>query len=432
MIKAGEISEIIKRQLAGYEADVSLEEVGRVIEVGDGIARIYGLEQAMAGELLQFPNDVVGMVLNLEEEQVGAVLLGDDKLIKEGDQVKRTNRIAQVPVGDAVIGLASSGVHSNGYSLVRKVVFDLAGLGVDDFVPELGQTVGEALLTPTRIYVRPVRHLLEGVPVKAMAHITGGGLVGNLPRVLPAGCRAVLDASDRDIRHERAEGELWPSLELRVIEQTGAPLDPAPFRIGRAVYDDRTPDINNGDVPPAVTWTGRYYLVAFTGTASQLRLARVTAGGVVLDGGGILVATPRRFGQTRPSFAGGVESTFLVWQEGTPFFQCVILCAPPSPGSAANWPGTRPSSPTAGSRRTSWRRWTRWRSSGGPASRLTRARRCAPASRARAGRCGPWPSRAGASPTRGRGGRGRAASSGDSGSRRAGTRRRPWGRRCPR
>jgi F-type H+-transporting ATPase subunit alpha len=104
MIKAGEISEIIKRQLAGYEAEVDLQEVGRVIEVGDGIARIYGLEQAMAGELLQFPGDVVGMVLNLEQDQVGAVLLGDEKLIKEGDVVRRTQRIAQVPVGEALIG----------------------------------------------------------------------------------------------------------------------------------------------------------------------------------------------------------------------------------------------------------------------------------------------------------------------------------------
>jgi F-type H+-transporting ATPase subunit alpha len=104
MIRAGEISDIIKRQLAGYEAEVDLQEVGRVIEVGDGIARIYGLESAMAGELLQFPNDVVGMVLNLEQDQVGAVLLGDDKLIKEGDVVKRTTRIAQVPVGEALTG----------------------------------------------------------------------------------------------------------------------------------------------------------------------------------------------------------------------------------------------------------------------------------------------------------------------------------------
>jgi len=104
MIKAGEISEIIRQQLAGYEAEVDLQEVGRVIEVGDGIARIYGLEGAMAGELLQFPGDVVGMILNLEQEQVGAVLLGDDTLIKEGDVVRRTNRIAQVPVGEALTG----------------------------------------------------------------------------------------------------------------------------------------------------------------------------------------------------------------------------------------------------------------------------------------------------------------------------------------
>jgi F-type H+-transporting ATPase subunit alpha len=104
MIKAAEISEVIKRQLAGYEAEVDLQEVGRVVEVGDGIARVYGLEKAMAGELLDFPGGVVGMVLNLEEDNVGVVLLGDDTLIKEGDAVKRTNRIAQVPVGDALVG----------------------------------------------------------------------------------------------------------------------------------------------------------------------------------------------------------------------------------------------------------------------------------------------------------------------------------------
>jgi F-type H+-transporting ATPase subunit alpha len=104
MINAAEISDIIKRQLAGYEAEVDLQEVGRVIEVGDGIARIYGLDKAMAGELLTFPGDIVGMVLNLEQDQVGAVLLGDFTDIKEGDVVRRTNRIAQVPVGEALVG----------------------------------------------------------------------------------------------------------------------------------------------------------------------------------------------------------------------------------------------------------------------------------------------------------------------------------------
>src|SRR5262245_35272798 len=104
MIKAAEISDIIKRQLQGYEAEVDLQEAGRVIEVGDGIARIYGLEKALAGELLEFPGGIYGLVLNLEADNVGAVLLGADTQIKEGDRVTRTKRIAQVPVGEALIG----------------------------------------------------------------------------------------------------------------------------------------------------------------------------------------------------------------------------------------------------------------------------------------------------------------------------------------
>jgi F-type H+-transporting ATPase subunit alpha len=104
MIKAEEISEIIKRQLQGFEAEIDLKEAGRVIEVGDGIARIYGLEKALSGELLEFPGGVYGLVLNLEADNVGAVLLGDDTKIKEGDPVTRTKRIAQVPVGEALVG----------------------------------------------------------------------------------------------------------------------------------------------------------------------------------------------------------------------------------------------------------------------------------------------------------------------------------------
>jgi phosphoribosylformylglycinamidine cyclo-ligase len=99
--------------------------------------------------------------------------------------------------GDVVLGLASTGLHSNGYSLVRKIVFDHAGLKVGDFVGELGRTVGEELLEPTRIYVRPVKNILQHYPVKkrvvrGLAHITGGGLVDNIPRVLPPGRRVFL------------------------------------------------------------------------------------------------------------------------------------------------------------------------------------------------------------------------------------------------
>jgi F-type H+/Na+-transporting ATPase subunit alpha len=103
-IKAEEISQIIKQRLASYETAIDVAEVGTVLEVGDGIARVYGLDNAMAMEMLDFPNGVRGMVLNLEEDNVGAALLGDDTLISEGDQVRRTGRIAQVPVGDAVVG----------------------------------------------------------------------------------------------------------------------------------------------------------------------------------------------------------------------------------------------------------------------------------------------------------------------------------------
>lgn len=100
---------------------------------------------------------------------------------------------SKVTPGDRLIGLASSGLHSNGYSLARKIVFERMGLKVGDPLPGLGKSVADELLTPTRIYVKPVLDLLKAVPVLAMAHITGGGLTGNLPRVLPAGCKAVIE-----------------------------------------------------------------------------------------------------------------------------------------------------------------------------------------------------------------------------------------------
>ncbi len=113
--------------------------------------------------------------------------------------VERRNLIdgRSIAAGDTLIGLASSGLHSNGYSLVRKVVFDLAGLSVDRHIEELGQTVGQALLTPTRIYVQPLRQVLRYYKVKnvvhGIAHITGGGLRENLERILPPGLRIEID-----------------------------------------------------------------------------------------------------------------------------------------------------------------------------------------------------------------------------------------------
>ncbi|MBI5141960.1 MAG: F0F1 ATP synthase subunit alpha [Nitrospirae bacterium] len=109
-IKVDEISELIKKQISDFESRVDVSEVGSVLSVGDGIAKLYGLENAMAGELLEFPHNVFGMVLNLEEEQVGAVLFGEDSLIKEGDIVKRTRRIMEVPIGDALVGRVVNGI----------------------------------------------------------------------------------------------------------------------------------------------------------------------------------------------------------------------------------------------------------------------------------------------------------------------------------
>ena len=103
-INVAEISELLRKQITDFEKKVDVSEIGSVISVGDGIARVYGLEKCMASELLEFPNGVFGMALNLEEDVVGAVLFGEDSLIKEGDIVKRTGRIMSVPVGDAIIG----------------------------------------------------------------------------------------------------------------------------------------------------------------------------------------------------------------------------------------------------------------------------------------------------------------------------------------
>ncbi len=103
-IKADEITKILREQIENYQQTVEVDEIGSVISVGDGIARVHGLEKCMSGEMLAFPHDVIGIALNLEEDQVGTVLLGDYTEIKEGDIVKRTNKIMSVPVGEALIG----------------------------------------------------------------------------------------------------------------------------------------------------------------------------------------------------------------------------------------------------------------------------------------------------------------------------------------
>ena len=103
-IKTEEISELLKKQITDFEKKVDVSEIGTVTYIGDGVAKVYGLDNCMAMEMLEFPNGVFGMALNLEEDSVGAVLFGEDKLVKEGDIVKRTGKVMEVPVGDELKG----------------------------------------------------------------------------------------------------------------------------------------------------------------------------------------------------------------------------------------------------------------------------------------------------------------------------------------
>ncbi len=125
---------------------------------------------------------------------------------------------ASVVPGDRVLGLASSGLHSNGYTLARRALLERLGLRVDDRLPGTGRTVGEELLEPTRIYVKPILGLLQAVDVRAMAHVTGGGVTGNLPRVLPEGRRAVIDRG------------AWPVPAVFGLIQDAAAVDDAEMR----------------------------------------------------------------------------------------------------------------------------------------------------------------------------------------------------------
>jgi F-type H+-transporting ATPase subunit alpha len=145
-IRADEISKIIREQIENYDRSVTVSEVGTVISVGDGVARIHGLENVMAGELLELPHEVAGLALNLEEDQVSAVLLGDYTKIQEGDVVKRTGRIISVPVGEALIGR----------------VVDALGRPTDDKGPILtDQYIPIERLAPGVVDRRPVREPLQ-------------------------------------------------------------------------------------------------------------------------------------------------------------------------------------------------------------------------------------------------------------------------------
>jgi phosphoribosylformylglycinamidine cyclo-ligase len=166
-----------------------------------------------------------------------------------------------IQVGDRVLGLASSGLHSNGYSLVRKLILDQAGFKLNDFVAELGRSVGDELIEPTRIYVRAVKKILQHYPVKkrvvrGLAHITGGGLVDNIPRILPPGKRVVLRRGSWPLPPVFGWLQRLGNIETmemdRVFNQgIGFVMIVSPYyaeSIARQLSEDRVPTFEIGDV----------------------------------------------------------------------------------------------------------------------------------------------------------------------------------------
>lgn len=179
------------------------EKIEAIVKgIADGCAQagcslIGGETAEMPGMYAEGEYDIAGFTVGVADEE---------KLITG----------AGVQPGDVLVGLASSGVHSNGFSLVRKVLLADRGMSLHDHVDALGKTLGEELLTPTRIYVKPILSLLQSFEIKAMAHITGGGFTENIPRVLPEGTQAVIDVGS------------WPVLPIfRLVQEAGgiAPAD---------------------------------------------------------------------------------------------------------------------------------------------------------------------------------------------------------------
>ena len=141
----------------------------------------------IGGETAEMP----GFYPDNEYDVAGfAVGIVDNSKIVDGSEIR---------VGHQIIGVASSGLHSNGYSLVRKICFDVLKLKIDDHVPDLGQTIGESLLTPTRIYAEPIQHLVRGLPICGLAHITGGGISDNTLRIIPKACGIVFKRNSWEI-----------------------------------------------------------------------------------------------------------------------------------------------------------------------------------------------------------------------------------------
>lgn len=219
-------------QLTNVHHTIGIDAVAMCVNdiLVQGAEPLFFLDYLAVGKLV--PERVADIVRGVAEgcRQAGCALIGGETAEMPGfyspeeydiagfavGVVDRSKIIdgSAITAGDAVIGLASSGLHSNGYSLARKALLEVAGYKMADYLEELGRTVGEEMLSPTSIYVKPVLHLMDKFTIKGLAHITGGGLTENIPRVLPEGVKVVLDRST------------WPVLPIfKLIQKIGQVAD---------------------------------------------------------------------------------------------------------------------------------------------------------------------------------------------------------------
>lgn len=210
-------TKLIIAQMAGVSDTVGIDLVAMCVNdiLVHGAEPLFFLDYIAVGQLK--PELIESLVKGVSQGclQAGCALIGGETAEMPGLYKQDEYDLAGFAVGvaerskiidgkkindqDVIIALPSSGIHSNGYSLVRKVLFEKAGLKIDDYLEELGQTLGEELLTPTRIYVKTVLALLQEVEVNGMAHITGGGLVENIQRILPDGIGAIIETAQIEI-----------------------------------------------------------------------------------------------------------------------------------------------------------------------------------------------------------------------------------------
>src|SRR6266481_1890570 len=250
-IRPSEISEILKNEIKGFERSISVRETGRVLSCGDGIARIYGLQNAALGELLEFPHQIYGMVLNLEEDNVGAVLFGDPQAVQEGDEVKRTGRIAEVPVGEGLLGR----------------VVNALGQPIDDKGPiKATETRRIEIKAPGIIRRQPVKEPLQ-TGIKAIDTML---VIGRGQRQLIIGDRQTgktAIAIDTIINQRDYWESGDPALQVRCVYVAVGQKGSTIAQVRQSLEDAGALDYTTIVAAPASDSAGFKYLAPYTGSA---------------------------------------------------------------------------------------------------------------------------------------------------------------------